>query len=690
MKHLFVFLVFLFQLFQPPAMWGQKQAASGAQGLSPSAKPVTSSFDVANIDQSVDPCVDFYQYACGNWIKNNPLPPDHSYWGSFPQIGAYNESILGEILEKASKDDPKRSPLMKKIGDFYATCMDQQAADRKGYDPIKPDLALISSIKDKGEMFEVMARLEGHGAGSPFAFSSGSDLHGSDESIAFLDQGGLSLPDRSFYVNDNPASERIRQQFVEHMKRMFLMVGQAPDQAAQNAQYVMTVETEMAKASMDRMSRRDPKSRDHKMTVSEIEAIAPNFYLDRYFKAIRAPKFNEVNVSNPAFFKTLNPILESTSLDAWKAYMMWHLLSSVGDLLSEDFVQELFKFTQVFTGRKELPVRWKRCVDATDTALGEGLGQLYVEETFGADGKGRMMEMVAALEAALRQDITDSPWMSDATKKAALIKLAAIHHKVGFPDQWRDYSALEVVRGDAVGNFFRSTQFEVDRIVQKIGQKVNKKEWIMTTPTVNAYYNGNYNEIVFPAGVLQPPFFDRVMDDPVNFGAIGMLIGHELTHGFDDQGRQFDEQGNLHDWWTPQDSQEFDKRAKCFVDEYSGFSVADDLKVNGKLTLGENIADNGGARISLMALHRLMAATQQDPNKKTDGYTPDQRFFLGFARAWCTNTTPQFARTWVTVNVHSPGQWRTNGVVQNMPEFQSAFGCKPKQPMVRENACRIW
>jgi predicted metalloendopeptidase len=647
-------------------------------------------FSVADIDKSIDPCVDFYDYACGNWVKNNPVPPDHPVWGSFQEIAEHNIAILRDLLEKASVNDPKRSSNPQKIGDFYASCMDEQAAERKGFSPIKPDLERIAAIKDRREMVELMARLEGRGAGAPFSFSSGADLHGSDMSIAFIDQGGLTLPDRDLYLGKDPRSASIREKYVEEMKRLFTLTGQSPEQSAHSAAAVLAIETEMAKGFADRAARRDPKVRDHKMSVAEIEALAPNFQLGVYFKAMHAPEFKELNVSNPDFFKTVDPVIASTPLDSWKAYMSWHLINNAADWLSADFVTQSFKLKQMLMGQQQNMSRWKRCVDETDNALGDALGQAYVEAAFGSDGKKRMLQMVDALETSLRQDITDLPWMTEATKKQALVKLSGIRNKIGFPDKWRDYSKVEIVRDDLVGNVFRTTQAEVDRIVQKIGKPVDKNDWIMTPPTVNAYYNSNYNEIVFPAGILQPPFFDRDMDDAVNFGAIGSIIGHELTHGFDDQGRQFDVNGNLHDWWTPQDSAEFDKRDACFVDEYNGFAVTDDVNVNGKLTVGENTADNGGARIAWMALQHAIAAAHDDPNKMRDGYTPEQRFFLGFARSWCSNTPPQFARMRAMMNPHPPGRWRTDGVVQNMPPFQKAFGCKAGQPMVRENPCRVW
>jgi endothelin-converting enzyme/putative endopeptidase len=452
---------------------------------------------------------------------------------------------------------------------------------------------------------------------------------------------------------------------------------------------VLKIETELAKAAMDRTLRRDPKVLDHRMSVSQIEAQAPNFHLDRYFAVTGAPAFTDLNVANPDYFKAVNTVVQNIPLDDWKTYMRWQVLNNAAAWLSDDFVQEDFKFQQALTGQQQLQARWKRCINATDGTLGEALGQRYVDETFGAEGKQRMLKMVDALEHALQRDVNTLPWMTETTKKQAVIKLAAIRNKIGYPDKWRDYSRLTIERGDLIGNLQRASEFEAHRQLAKIGKATDKLEWGMTPPTVNAYYSGERNEIVFPAGILQPPFFDRNMDDAVNFGGIGLVIGHELTHGFDDEGRQFDPKGNLRDWWTPEDAKQFESRANCVVDEYGGFTSVDDLKLNGKLTLGENTADNGGARIALMALHEILGQSK-DANKKIDGYTPDQRYFLGFARAWCENITPENLRLGVRTDPHSPGRWRVNGVVQNMPEFQKAFGCKAGQPMVATNACRVW
>jgi predicted metalloendopeptidase len=482
-----------------------------------------------------------------------------------------------------------------------------------------------------------------------------------------------------------------RKSLLQYATQMFTLAGQSPQQAADSAQTVLRIETALAKASMDRTARRDPKNRDHKMTRDEAVSLAPNFYLNRYFAAAGTPSFSTLNVTNPDFFKQVNGVLESESLDALRTYVTWHLLDGAAPWLSQPFVDANFKMQQALTGQSEIKPRWKRCVSSTDNALGEALGQRYVDQTFGADGKQRMLKMVDALEKSLDQDVRSLPWMTEETKKQAKIKLEAIRNKIGYPDVWRDYSSLTIVRGDLLGNFLRANEFEARRQIAKIGKPLDRNEWGMTPPTVNAYYSPPRNEIVFPAGILQPPFFDKQADDAVNFGGIGIVIGHELTHGFDDQGRKFDPQGNLRDWWTAQDGAEFEKRASCIADEYSNFVAVDDLKLNGKLTLGENTADNGGARIALMALEQMIAGNPAANAAQTiGGYTPQQRFFLGFGRAWCEKRRPEYSRMLVSVDPHSPGKYRVDGVVRNMPEFQKAFNCKAGQPMVPENACRVW
>ncbi len=656
---------------------GDRQAATG--------------FSIDNIDKSVDPCVDFYQYACGNWMKKTEIPADQSQWVSFTQLDEDNMVILRQILEKAAAGGANRNAIDQKIGDYYGACMDEKSVDAKGLDPLKPELDRIAAAEDKAALIDAVARVHLIGPNPLFNFYSSSDLHNADMVIAYVDQGGLSLPDRNYYIKDDAKMVEMRKHLTDYVTAVFTLSGQSAQQAADAAQTVLRIETALAKASMDRTLRRDPKNRDHKMTRDAAVAMAPDFYLARYFTDIDSPSFSELNVVNPDFFKQVNSVIESESLESLKTYVQWHMLNSAASWLSKHYVEAHFKYQQALTGQEEIQPRWKRCVEATDTALGEALGQRYVEQTFGPEGKQRMLKMVDALEKSLDDDIHNLSWMTDETKQQAKIKLVAIRNKIGYPDVWRDYTKLTVKPGDLMGNFLRANEFESRREIAKIGKPLDRKEWGMTPPTVNAYYSPPRNEIVFPAGILQPPFFDKKMDDAVNFGGIGLVIGHELTHGFDDQGRKYDPQGNLHDWWTEQDGKEFEKRASCVANEYSNFVSIDDLKLNGRLTLGENTADNGGARIALAALLNIIGQDKSGKSaEKIDGYTPEQRFFLGFGRVWCQKMRPESARMRVNTDPHSPGRYRVNGVVQNMPEFQKAWGCKAGQPMVSANQCRVW
>lgn len=648
-------------------------------------------FSVDNIDKSVDPCTDFYQYACGNWLKTAEIPGDQAAWGSFSQLHESNMAVERQILEKAAAQSSSRDAIDQKIGDYYDSCMDEKVVNEKGLTPLKPELDRIAAVQDKQSLIDAIARVHLIGPNPLFNFYSSPDLHNADQVIAYIDQGGLSLPDRDFYLKDDAKNQELRKALVEYATTVFTLSGQSAQQAAESAQTVLRIETALAKASMDRTSRRNPTNRDHKMATDAAEALAPDFHLDRYFSDVNAPKFADLNVVNPDFFKQVNAVVDSESLDSLKTYVSWHMLDAAAPWLSQPYVDANFKMRQALTGQKEIQARWKRCVNATDRALGEALGQRYVDLTFGAEGKQRMLKMVDELEKSLNQDIQTLSWMTPETKKQAKIKLDAIRNKIGYPNKWRDYSSLTIERGDLLGNFFRSNEFESKRDINKIGKPLDRNEWGMTPPTVNAYYSGAYNEIVFPAGILQPPFFDKKMDDGVNFGGIGLVIGHELTHGFDDQGRKYDPQGNLRDWWTDQDGKEFEKRVSCIADEYSGFTAIDDLKLNGRLTLGENTADNGGARIAFNALEHEIAEDKTGKEAKSiDGYTPEQRFFLGFGRVWCEKQRPEYARMRVTVDPHSPGKYRVDGVVQNMPEFQKAWGCKAGQPMVSENSCHVW
>jgi predicted metalloendopeptidase len=535
-----------------------------------------------------------------------------------------------------------------------------------------------------------MAHLHSQGINGLFGFYSGADFKNAKEVIAQADQGGLSLPDRDYYLKDDAKSVELRKQFSEHVANVFKLLGDAPGKATVEAGAVLAIETALAKGAMDRVERREPEKIYHKLSRQQWQALTPSFSFATYLLDLGAPEFTALNVASPDFFNALDVELKTVSLDDLKTYLRWHLAHSQVEALPEPFVDEDFNFYgKTLQGTKELQARWKRCVAAADGDLGEALGQVFVEKYYPPEAKARTLKMVNQLEAALHQDISELPWMSEVTKKQALVKLAAIQNKIGYPSKWRDYTALKIVRGDALGNSLRANAFETHRQLSKIGKPLDKQEWQMTPPTVNAYYDPTENDINFPAGILQPPFYYFKADDALNFGGMGAVIGHELTHGFDDQGALFDPEGNLKNWWTPEDEKAFKERTQCIVDEYDQFVAVDDVHVRGKLTLGENTADNGGLRIAYMALMKSLADSGK-PAEKLDGFTPEQRLFIGWGQIWCQNSSDQMARLLALNNEHSPGNYRANGVVQNMPEFQKAWGCKTGQPMVRANACHVW
>ena len=546
----------------------------------------------------------------------------------------------------------------------------------------------INAMKDKSEVPAVLGSLHRAGVNAFFDFGAEPDFKDSKVDIATAEQGGLSLPDRDYYFKTDQKSVELREQLEKHIAKMFELYGEPAAKAAAEAKSVMKVETDLAKVSLDRTEQRDPTKIYHKMTTAELQRLSPAFSWNQYFTTIQSPSFDSLNVAMPDFVKGMDQLIAGNDLETVKTYLRWQTLRNAAPMLPKAFVDENFNFYgKTLRGAKELRPRWKRCVQYTDSDLGEALGQAYVAETFPPEAKAHTLQMVHELEVALKQDITELSWMTPETKKQALEKLSRIDNKIGYPDKWRDYSALNIVRGDAIGNSLRANQFEFNRQLNKIGKPVDRAEWGMTPPTVNAYYNPLENNVNFPAGILQPPFYDQKADDAINFGAIGVVIGHELTHGFDDEGSQFDADGNLRDWWTAKDKEQFDKLEQCFVDEYNSFVVVDDVHIKGKLTLGENTADNGGLRISHMALLDVLGTT---PSKEIDGYTPEQRFFLSFGQIWCNNETPQQARLLALSNEHADARYRVNGVVSNMPEFAKAFGCKPNSPMVRKPACRVW
>ena len=647
---------------------------------------VTTGVDLAAMNKSVDPCVDFYQYACGNWIAKNPLPSDRARFGRFAELADRNEKVELDILERAAAAKAGRNALDQKIGDFYASCLDTASINKKGMEPVKDELDRIHKLAKAGVAAEI-AHLHRTGVGVFFGFGSGPDAKDSNKMIAGFRQGGLSLPDRDYYLKTDAKSVEIRQRYLQHMKNMFHLAGDSAEQAAAQAEKVLALEAEIAKASLDRVSMRDPNKTYHSVTKQELAALAPGFDWTVYFKEIGAPAFETLNVGVPEVATKLTAILTAQPMETLQAYFTWHVLRGAAAALPEAVENESFDFWQRYlAGVKEPRPRPNRCAAMVDRALGDLIGQKFIEQAFGPDAKAQITQLVDGLEKSMGKDIEALPWMTADTKKAALVKLNAITNNVGYPKKWRDYSKVAVKRADFFGNARRLGETMYQQRIEKIGKPTDKTEWGMSTPTVNAFYSAQNNSINFPAGILQPPFFDPKRDMAVNYGGVGSVIGHEMTHGFDDQGRKFDADGNLRDWWTAKDGAEFEKRAACIADEYSGFTSVDDMKLNGRLTLGENTADNGGVRVAYMAMQEAMKGKED----KVDGYTAEQRLFLGFAQVWCENMSPQELRQRAMTDPHSPGRFRVNGTLQNMPEFQQAFSCKASQPMVSTNACRVW
>jgi len=648
------------------------------------------------MDSSVDPCVNFYQYACGGWVKQNPIPQDESAYGRFSQLMDENQLVLKAILEKAAAGGSERSPNEQKIGDYYASCMNVEAVNEAGLKPLQPLLDRIAALSSKEELPALTAYLDGIGVTALFSFGSQQDYKDATQQIAMVDQTDLGLPEKGYYERKDDKSVELRNQYVAHVTRIFALLGETKEQAAKDAETVLKLETALAGYSLSNVERRDPASLYHMMNLAKFDSSTPSFNFVRFLHDVEAPPVDSLNVAEPAYFAGLNQLLASTSLDEWKTYLRWALIHHLpGTALPQALDKESFDFYgKVLDGQPEEKTRWKRCVSATDEALGEALGQVYVEQRFSPKDKQRTLELTRDVEAAMGRDIEQLDWMSAATKARAEEKLHAVANKIGYPDKWRDYSTLMVTRGDAFGNNLRAAAFEEKRDIAKIGKPVDRGEWDMSPPTVNADYSPQMNDINFPAGILQPPFFDRTQDDAVNYGSVGSVIGHELTHGFDDEGRQFDGKGNFADWWTPADSKQFTERADCVVNEFNGFVAVDDLHVNGKLTLGENLADLGGLKLAFLAyLDRAQKAgvdLQQKGSAEYGGLTPHQQFFVAFGQHWCENVRPEDLRLGIETDPHSPAKFRVNGVVTNLPEFQRAFACKTGQPMAPANRCTIW
>ena len=652
--------------------------------------PYTPSLDIPSMDKSVNPCEDFYRYSCGGWIKNNPIPPDQARWDVYGKLAHENQRLLWGLLEQTSKPAAARTKVQQETGDYFAACMDEPAIEKAGWQPLKPVLDEIAALKSLKELTALVSRehLQLQGNGMMFGFGSNQDFADSNSIIAFAFAGGLGLPDRDYYTKTDPKSVEIRAKYLEHVRNMLRLIGDDAKTAEAESNTIMAIETALAKVSLTRVEQRDPHNLFHKVKVAQFKAMVPALDWDRYFAIQGLPGLAELNVTEPKFFAELQKQLVARPLADWKTYLRWQLVHAKAPYLASQFVQANFDFySKYLHGVAEMPPRWRRCVQYVDRDLGEALGQVFVEKTFSPEAKQRAVSMTKEIEAAMERDLKDLPWMSEATQKQAFEKLHAIVNKIGYPDRWRDYSSIRVDRGDFSGDVERATVFESRRQLAKIGKPVDRGEWQMTPPTVNAYYDPQMDDINFPAGVLQPPLFDVKMDAAPNYGNTGATIGHELTHGFDDEGRQFDAKGNLRDWWTAEDAKRFDARAQCVVDQYAQYTIVDDIKINGKLTLGENIADIGGTLLAYMAWKH---ATADQDLKPIGGLTPDQRFFIGMAQWACGSERPENKRADAITNPHSPDEYRINGVVSNMPEFAGAFSCKAGQPMVRAKACRVW
>ena len=679
-----------FRALSLAAALGSAGTLAAQQGAA-AAKPI----DRANLDTTCAACTDFYTFANGGWLKRNTIPAAYPEWSSFFQGYARNQSVVHDIIVAAATSVPSGAGAARgnriKIGAFYDACMDTAAIETLGTSPIAASMRRIAAIRASADLPGAIAALEHSDGLAPFGADPRTDFKNSNRYIANADQGGLSLPEKNYYLSPDTSMSRIRDAFVKHVAAMFELDGERPDAARAHAATVLRVETEFAKASMDRVAMRNPTAIYHLMSLAQFDSIAPHLHWAAFMAAQGAPKVTEINVAEPEFFKAMDGFYTSIPIDDWKTLLRWRLLNYSAATLPKRFADEDFAFTRLFTGQQERMPRWKQCTSRTTGALGEAIGQEYVAQTFTPEARARAQAIVGNMVSVLHDRIGQLEWMSDSTKAQALMKLDAFTRKIGYPDKWRDYSKLEVDRGQFYQNTKRASAWLTAREWAKVGRPVDKSEWGMVPYEVNAYYNPTWNEIVFPAGILQPPFYDPGADDAVNYGAMGAVIGHEMSHGFDDQGRRFDAKGNLRDWWTKDDAEKYNAQAQRVVDQFNAYTIVDSTThVNGKLTLGENIGDLGGLKIAYLAMEKSMTEKGRQP--VIDGFTPEQRFFLGWAQVWRTLQRDEAAKAQVRVDPHSPAKWRVDGPLSNMPEFRAAWGCKEGDAMVRPDSLRavIW
>ncbi|MEO7027898.1 MAG: M13 family metallopeptidase [Acidobacteriaceae bacterium] len=668
-------------------------AASACSAQQPAPQPLTEmpyspSLDLSSMDRSVDPCVNFYAYACNGWKKLNPIPADQATWDVYSKLANANQQFLWGILEQDAKATD-RTPVQQKVGDYFESCMNQPAINAQGDQPIQAALARIDALKARPELFAAIATLH-HDVPGSFFFGSGTGQDAIDSSTVIVEvgAGGLGLPDRDYYLKTDTKSVKLRQQYAVYVAQLLTLSGEPAAQAHTDAASILHIETELAKATLTRVQQRDPHNLYHMMPIADVQKLTPAINWADYFKQQGAPGLAKLNVSQPAFLKAVQTELSSEDVAALRAYLKFHLLSGTAPFLALPFEQANFDFySTTLRGVPAMPPRWKTCSRAVDRNLGEALGQEFVHRTFSVATKAKTELMTQQIEAAMQHEIEGLTWMSPATKEEALRKLHAIRNKIGYPDHWRDYTALEVKPNDYAGDVLRAYRFNQEYEWNKLGKPVNRDEWGMTPPTVNAYFDPQMNDINFPAGVLQPPLYDPKLDDAPNYGNTGATIGHELTHAFDDEGRQFDSKGNLRDWWTQEDAKGFEQRIGCVRQQYAGYVIVDDIHINSKLTSGEDVADIGGTLLAYIAWKHETEGQKLVPK---DGFTPDQRFWVGMAQWACENERPENLRVSAITNPHSPGFARINGVVSNIPEFQKAFGCKAGQPMVHAPTCRVW